>query len=97
LFGRASLDYGKGIWRTGIELLAAGKQDRLAAGDREDNRIPAGGTPGWSIFNLNAGCSIKQVSFNLRLLNLFNSDYRFHGSGVNGTGRSALITLAFSL
>ena len=94
LFGRTSLDYGKGIWRTGIEWLAAGKQDRLAAGDREDTRIPAGGTPGWNIFNLNAGCSTQRISFNISLLNLFNSDYRFHGSGVNGTGRSALLTVA---
>jgi hypothetical protein len=31
------------------------------------------------------------------LLNLFNQDYRFHGSGVNGYGRSAFLSMAINI
>ena len=45
-----------------MEWLAAGKQDRLAQGDQDDNRIPDGGTPGWYIFNLNSGYTWKFIA-----------------------------------
>ena len=34
------------------ELMFASKQDRLAQGDKDDNRIPAGGTPGWEVMHI---------------------------------------------
>lgn len=94
LFGRVSADYTGGVWNFGAEWLAAAKQERLAQGDKDDNRIPQGGTPGWSIINLNAGCTLKNYSLDLSLVNLLNEDYRYHGSGVNGTGRSLFLTIA---
>jgi hemoglobin/transferrin/lactoferrin receptor protein len=96
-FGRVSLEYNPGKWWINLELLAAGKQDKLAAGDKEDNRIPAGGTPGWSIINLQTGFSVGFAIIDVSFLNLLDLDYRYHGSGVNGTGRSAFITLRFNL
>lgn len=94
LFGRLALDYTPGAWAFGMEWLGAGKQDRLAKGDTEDNRIPNGGTPGWNVLNLYAGCEGRLVSVRLSALNLFNADYRMHGSGVNGYGRSVFATVA---
>jgi len=94
VFGRFALDYTPGAWSFNAEFFAAGKQDRLAKGDTEDNRIPLGGTPGWNVLNLHAGYEWRFLSFRLTALNLFNEDYRTHGSGVNGYGRSLFATVA---
>jgi len=97
LFGRITADYRyKKIWLD-IEWLAAGKQDRLAQGDKDDNRIPEGGTPGWNVFNINSGYSWKILTIDLSLKNLFNIDYRYHGSGINSYGRSLFLTMAVNL
>ena len=97
VFGRAALDYTINRWWVSLEWQAASKQDRLAAGDRDDNRIPSGGTPGWNIFNLSARYEMNHISAGITLLNLFDKDYRYHGSGINGYGRSALLTLSLNL
>jgi hemoglobin/transferrin/lactoferrin receptor protein len=97
LFGRLVVEYKLKGWWINLEWQAAGKQDRLAAGDKEDNRIPAGGTPGWNIFSVNTSYEMRFIIVNLCLLNLFNQDYRFHGSGVNGYGRSAFLSLIVTL
>jgi len=81
---------------TAAELLFAAKQVRLAQGDKEDNRIPAGGTPGWQIVNLYASNQFGCLQFNLGLQNIFNHDYRTHGSGINGVGRSAWLSACIS-
>jgi len=97
LFGRLAAEYRKTNWWCNFELLAAAKQYRLAQGDKDDNRIPEGGTPGWNIFNFNTGYTWRFLEFDLRLQNLLNTDYRYHGSGVNGYGRSALISVKASI
>jgi len=97
LFGRLSFDYRYKHWRMNVEWMAAGKQDRLAQGDRDDNRIPAGGTPGWNIFNINSGFDWKYLAIDLSMKNLLNKDYRYHGSGINGFGRSLFLTLKVNL
>ncbi len=97
LFGNLSANYRKEKWSFGVEWLAAAKQDRLAQGDRDDNRIPSGGTPGWNVINLRAGCIVKKITIDLSLINILNEDYRYHGSGVNGTGRSAFLSIAVDL
>ncbi len=58
LFGRLAVEYKLKGWWINLEWQAAGKQDRLAAGDKDDNRIPSGGTPGWNIFNINTSYEI---------------------------------------
>ena len=77
------------------EFLFAGKQDRLAAGDKSDNRIPEGGTPGWEVVNLFAGYNLKHIKLKAGFENILNEDYRTHGSGINGVGRSAWLMLGF--
>lgn len=97
LFGRLAAEYNRNNWRFNIEMQSAGRQNRLAAGDIDDNRIPDGGTPGWTVFNAGAGYSFRFIEADLSLLNLFNQDYRFHGSGVNGYGRSVFITFTLNI
>jgi outer membrane receptor protein involved in Fe transport len=97
LFGRLAADYRFTKLWFDLEWLAAGKQNRLAQGDMDDNRIPDGGTPGWNIFNFNTGYSWKIITVDLSLKNIFNKDYRYHGSGVNGYGRSLFLTFLVNL
>ena len=97
LFCRLSLDYSDEMWWGSIVWLAATKQDRLATGDISDNRIPAGGTPGWNIFNVNAGYIMKHIKVDFSLENIFNKDYRYHGSGINGYGRLAILSLILNI
>lgn len=94
LFGKLGVHYRhvSGFWST-LEWLSAGKQDRLSGGDERDSRIPEGGTPGWSVFNLRAGYTWKWVGLTAGLNNILDEDYRMHGSGVNGVGRSAWLAL----
>ena len=95
LNGRFALNFNKKQWFSSFEILGATKQDRLAQGDKDDNRIPKGGTPAWTIFNIYAGYSFKNLGINIAFQNLFNEDYRTHGSGVNGVGRSASLSVSY--
>ena len=97
LFGRLAVEYKLKGWWINLEWQTAGKQDRLAAEDNEDNRIPSGGTPGWNIFNVNTSYEVRFIKIDLSLLNFFNQDYRFHGSGVNGYGRSAFLSVIVNI
>lgn len=76
------------------EFLFASKQDRLAQGDKDDNRIGKNGTAAWQIINIQSGYEYKWLTVNLSAQNLTNKDYRMHGSGINGTGRSLWLTLS---
>jgi len=93
LFGRVAAEYRPDNWHAGVEWLAAARQERLAQGDIDDNRIPEGGTPGWNIFNLNGGYTWKFLAADLSFRNILNKDYRYHGSGINGYGRSLFLTV----
>jgi hemoglobin/transferrin/lactoferrin receptor protein len=93
--GRVRSTYSKNKWFAAAECWFASKQTRLAQGDKEDNRIPQGGTPGFDVWNVIAGYEWKQVRVQTGLQNLFNIDYRTHGSGVNGYGRSAWLHIQF--
>ncbi len=97
LFGGMVVEYKHNKLWINIEWQTAGRQNRLAEGDKDDNRIPDGGTPGWSIFNINTGYTFRFLNVDLSLKNLLNKDYRFHGSGVNGYGRSAFLSLIINL
>lgn len=84
-------------WLAAAEWQFAGKQSRLAQGDKEDNRIPAGGTPGWNLLNVYGGYTAGKIQLNIGMQNLFNKDYRTHGSGINGVGRSAWLSLSLKI
>ena len=93
LNGRILLDYKKPQWGISMEQLFAGRQSRLARGDTDDNRIPAGGTPGFYVTNIYGNYTTGKLIFYLSIQNLFNKDYRTHGSGINGMGRGGSVTV----
>ena len=92
----------KFTWNYQNKLIAithefAGKQVRLAKGDKDDNRIGILGTPAWSIFNIDAGWQLKHVNLQVNFLNLFDKAYKTHGSGVYGIGRAVNLTLQWKI
>jgi iron complex outermembrane receptor protein/hemoglobin/transferrin/lactoferrin receptor protein len=90
------------LWRAphnlylGAGLRWARSQTRLALQDQTDGRIPNGGTPGFAVVDLRAGWRHARWG-HLALVaeNLADEAYRYHGSSVNGAGRS--ITAELSL
>jgi outer membrane cobalamin receptor len=85
---RIAAHYGKGKFSGGLMYDHASPQRRLEAGDKADNRIPAGGTPGFNVVHGYAGFEMGFISTRVYLNNIFNVDYRTHGSGINGMGRA---------
>jgi iron complex outermembrane receptor protein/hemoglobin/transferrin/lactoferrin receptor protein len=82
-----------GMW-LGSALRWAGAQTRLAPADSSDPRIPAGGTPGFAIWDLRAGYRFDPIVLvGLVFENVLDSPYRYHGSSVNGAARSLSLSL----
>ena len=75
-------------WWAQAEVEYAAKEDRLSLRDQTDtSRIPPGGTPSYTVVNLRGGYALTDnIRFGLSLENLFDEDYRIHGSGVNEPG-----------
>lgn len=96
-FGYLNMQYKDGKYWGKIFIHLASSQQRLAAGDVADNRIGPLGTPGWSTVNISAGLTFYKIECDLTLQNLFNKDYKFHGSGINGVGRSFVFGLSWSI
>jgi hemoglobin/transferrin/lactoferrin receptor protein len=73
---------------------SAGKADKLSADDtRDTQRIPVGGTPGYTVVNARTGGKLtSRISLTIALENIFDEDYRVHGSGVNEPGRNLVLT-----
>jgi hemoglobin/transferrin/lactoferrin receptor protein len=102
LFGRVGLRYThpSGCWiRT--EWTMAGKQERLASGDKSDVRIKIrlidDAMPAWDIVNVYAGYSHKFVSVQFSAQNIFDKVYRVYASGIDGYGRcmTAAVSINF--
>ena len=76
----------------------AGKQDRLSYRDIADNqRIPLSGAASYTLLGSSLSYEIaKKVSINLGIDNIFNTDYRTIGSGVNGYGRNYIISTSIN-
>jgi len=55
------------------------------------------GTPGYKVLNFYGGIDHKNFGLNMYLNNIFNADYRTHGSGINGIGRSISLMLSLKL
>lgn len=61
---------------------------------RDTQRIPPGGAPGYTVFGLRGGCRLSdQLNLTLALENIGDENYRVHGSGLNEPGRNAIIAL----
>ncbi len=95
--GRILLKYSKQFWNIYLEDQFAGKQTRLAQGDKDDNRIPVGGTRGWNVINLYSSIQVKSMQIQIGLGNLLNADYRMHGSGINSIGRNFNCSIYYKL
>jgi hemoglobin/transferrin/lactoferrin receptor protein len=96
-FGSFGLEYAKANFILRPEFQYAFAQRRLAAGDISDNRIGKNGTDAWQIVNVYSTYTWKNFTFQLALQNLGNADYRLHGSGINGVGRSAVLGLKIGI
>ena len=68
-------------------------QDRLSPRDKADTqRIPPGGTPGYTVYTLRGGVEpIQGLRMFSALENITDVDYRVHGSGQNGPGTNAIL------
>ncbi len=65
----------------------SGKQTRLGEFDLRDIRVPIGGTAAWQTLNVRGGIDMQQFGrLTLGLYNLFDQNYRVHGSGIDGPG-----------
>ncbi len=90
-------DKSRRVWFSGLCRMAA-KADKLSTRDKSDtSRIPAGGTPGYVVYDVRAGwnCS-DDLALSLGLENITDEDYRIHGSGLNEAGRSIVLAVDFS-
>ena len=78
---------------------AASDADKLSTADRADTqRIPPGGTPGYTLLSLRGGWKVDEhVSLTASLDNLLDEEWRSHGSGSNepGFGGSFGVTVTF--
>lgn len=76
----------------GAALRWATPQTRLRGVDVLDPRIPSGGTPGFAVADLRLGYTIRdRVAVHLVFENIADSVYRYHGSSINGAGRSVRV------
>jgi hemoglobin/transferrin/lactoferrin receptor protein len=80
-------------WHVETLVLRAEDADKLSAGDQRDTqRIPPGGTPSYTLWNLNVGWAISdQATLDAGVDNITDVDYRVHGSGSNGVGRNFVL------
>ena len=83
---------GSRLWAQG-EWACSTRADDLSLRDLTDTRrIPPAGTPGWSVVNLRAGARLgRQSTLTLAVENVFDENYRIHGSGQNEAGRSLIL------
>jgi len=72
------------------------KADKLSADDKRDTqRIPPGGTPAYAVCHVRAGTQLtRALALSVAVENVFDADYRVHGSGVNEPGRNVIFTAA---
>jgi hemoglobin/transferrin/lactoferrin receptor protein len=92
--GKFGVEYRKNAFFIRPEIWFASQQIRLAQGDKDDIRIGKDGTKGWVTTNIFSGFDQKHYAINLSIQNISNADYRTHGSGINGVGRSLWLTLS---
>lgn len=82
-----------GRWWCELSVLVAAKADRLNRNDVTDTqRIPPGGTPGYTRMNLNSEFRYDEsTTFFFGVNNLLDEAYRSHGSGSNEPGLGTVL------
>ncbi len=82
-FRLVSVKWQEEKWNTQVFSRFALKHNSLSSDDLDDPRIQAGGTPAWITLNLRSSLKIgKHFSLNISMENIFDSNYREHGSGI---------------
>ncbi len=84
-----------GNFHASTSVVRAEDADKLSFRDQSDTqRIPPGGTPSYTIWNLACGWRLsEQASLECALENVTDVDYRVHGSGSNSLGRNFVFGL----
>ena len=78
-------------------IRSAGRQDRLSDRDIRDVRINPDGTAGWAATGIRARWSPNYVwTVDLTVDNIFDTQYRVHGSGIDAPGRNVSISFRAS-
>jgi hemoglobin/transferrin/lactoferrin receptor protein len=79
----------KRFWAEAVTTMA-NVADKLSAADALDTqRIPPGGTPGYAVFTVRGGWKLNlHCAVSLACENVFDKEYRVHGSGVNEPRRN---------
>jgi outer membrane receptor protein involved in Fe transport len=96
-FGRVGLRWQGESAFADLFVRFADRQNRLSSDDLDDPRIPDSGTPGWSTWNIRASMPLGgAVDLQLSVENLLDSNYREHGSGINGPGRNFVVSVETS-
>ncbi len=74
---------------------AATRQDDLSLKDESDtSRIPSGGTPRYAVLSIGGSFEIADNATVIVVIdNLWNAEYRIHGSGVTEPGRNVVLAL----
>jgi outer membrane receptor protein involved in Fe transport len=95
LNGRASLTYyPTDTIRVEPYFLFSGEQDRLSGRDILDVRINPEGTPGWVTANILGSWDVNEAwRITAQIENLFDKQYRVHGSGIDAIGRNLFVSL----
>ncbi len=87
-------DISERYWIEGA-CTVAGAADKLSTRDRSDtSRIPPGGTPGYTVYDVRAGWTpCGHMTLSVAVENLTDEDYRIHGSGLNEPGRNLVVSM----
>ncbi|MDP6490173.1 MAG: TonB-dependent receptor [Kiritimatiellia bacterium] len=90
-------DIGARTWVEGA-CTVAGAGDKLSTRDRSDtSRIPPGGTPGYTVYDVRAGWTpCDHMTLSLAVENITDEDYRVHGSGLNEPGQNLVLAMQTS-
>lgn len=92
-YGGVRLDFADGrCWLEGL-VTAVGRGDRLSTSDQLDTqRIPPHGTPGYWLATLRGGWQVCDgLLLTAAVENLFDQEYRAHGSGQNEPGINVVL------
>ena len=94
IFGLLGIRLNRGVIFSDYYMRFAGRQDRLSSDDLDDPRIPKKGTPGWFTFNIRGGFYWnRNLILQISLENIFDQNYREHGSGLNAPGRNLIFSI----
>ncbi|MCG9794029.1 TonB-dependent receptor plug domain-containing protein [Flavobacterium algicola] len=92
VYGKAGIVYDNEIAHVDFYLLYNGSKNinkYLLNGEDNEKYAPAGGMPGWKIFNLKGSFAVlKSLQLSAGIENIMDIQYRTFSSGINASGRN---------